>query len=1296
LECAVREVRRRIGFAVVGVLVAGWLTAVAVPAAAGPAVGAPAVGADVPAPVDRWAFDEGSGTVAADSAGSRPATLAGDAGWGGGIQGPSSLATNGTGFADTGTPAFDPTGSFTVSTWVRLTTIAGYQTAVSIDGDQVSSFYLGLRDDTKRFAFVRLPGDVAAGAPAFPSGTSDPVAGQWYQLTGVHDASAHTLALYVNGQLQATTQAPTTWQPGGHLVIGRARFGGNPVDFVRGNIDDVRAYGSALTAGQVADLAISGSWRLDEGSGVLAADSSAGGHDGKLVGGAGWTTGTVGPAAASFDGTSGSIETAAPVVDTAQSFSVAAWVRADSGGFRTAVSVDGSQVSGFYLQQRGDGRYAFAMLASDSTAAGAAVAEGPSVAFGQWVHLVGVYDRPSGTVALYVNGTLAQRVAAPAAWQAAGHLAIGRGRFAGAPTDFWSGAVDDVRTYPFPLDAGAAQGLATSGLWHLDEGSGTAAHDSSPAGTTGMLRGGAGWTAGAAGTAVSLDGTGDVTMGSAPGLGLGTGSGSVTAWFRTSSAAVAPVVGKGTADSGYQVGLDGGHVTLTAGAGAARVSASTVAGGFADGGWHPVSVVVDRAAGRLRVYVDGEAAPVALGAGSCGAVAGSAVDIGQCAGSLDSDADFTVGSGNGGAPRLTGAVDEVSLVRYVLTDAQVAALHGASQLGIDATDIRATTRSTTYGSILEDISHSVEGGLWAEMVRNRTFKDPYQPGSGPGDGPVPYWSVTAGGTMTIDQTTPLSTAIDRSLKLHIDAGGRVGISNVGFYGVAVAPSTVYKGSLWAKSTVSGPLRVSIEKPDGTIVASATVANGLSPEWTKSTYTIRTPAGIAASTDNRIVVSTTAAAGSDVWLQEISLVPPTFKNRPNGARKDIAQKLADLHLGLFRIPGGNYLEGNTPATRFAWKNTIGPMEDRPGHQNTAWGYWSTDGFGINEYLQLAEDIGAQPLLAVYAGYTLNGQHVPEDQYEPVITDALDEIEYAIGDTSTTWGARRAADGHPAPYDLRYVEVGNEDWFDGSGSYAFRFSRMFQAIKAKYPQLKVISTTGGYQGGAATSTSPGTTPDLFDDHYYNPPSWFVDNSTRYDRADRSGPQVLIGEYGGLDGSPTGTLRAAVGEAAFLTGVERNSDIVIGSMYAPVIVHTGQPNWPTNLIGIDASGSFGSPSYWMQKMFSTNLGKQVVGSRLAGSTALRQVVTKTTAGGRTTFFVKLVNPTNQLQSARLSFTGIGTIDGTATLTQLTGDPAAMNSIANPTAVVPTTREVTGLGQSSRLELPAMSVTVLRVTGR
>jgi alpha-L-arabinofuranosidase len=255
-------------------------------------------------------------------------------------------------------------------------------------------------------------------------------------------------------------------------------------------------------------------------------------------------------------------------------------------------------------------------------------------------------------------------------------------------------------------------------------------------------------------------------------------------------------------------------------------------------------------------------------------------------------------------------------------------------------------------------------------------------------------------------------------------------------------------------------------------------------------------------------------------------------------------------------------------------------------------------------------------------------------------------------------------------------------------------MYDAIKARYPQLKVISTTGGYQGGAATSTSYGAArPDVFDDHYYQPPSWFVDASTRYDTADRSRPQVLVGEYGAQNGSPTPTLRAAVGEAAFLTGLERNSDIVIGSMYAPIIVNENASNWPTNMIGIDAGTSYGSPSYWVQSMFANNLGDSTVLSTPGGAGTIKQVVTTARSGRVTTFYVKLVNPTGMQQSVRIAFRGISRVDPTGTLTLLTGDPSTRNTLTNPNAITPQTREVS---TTSRIVLPPSSVAVLRVTGR
>jgi alpha-L-arabinofuranosidase len=730
--------------------------------------------------------------------------------------------------------------------------------------------------------------------------------------------------------------------------------------------------------------------------------------------------------------------------------------------------------------------------------------------------------------------------------------------------------------------------------------------------------------------------------------------------------------------------------------GAARVQ--TTDSVYADGDWHHGALVLNRTEQTLRLYVDGEPATIEPTAGSCGTPASAtALDVTACDTPADSANAFEVGRG------FTGAVDEVEVVRFPLSATQIAKLAAANQLTVDATDLRTNTRSTEFGFMLEDISHSGDGGLYSELVRNRTFKEGWQ--AGEGSGPVPYWSLVqdggATGSFAIDTSQPLNAAIDRSLRLHIDSlapGGRLGAANGGYYGVAVRPSTRYTGSLWAKATpgFTGRLRVSLEKPDGTVLA-GTAISGVGGDWARHTYALTTPAGIPTTTDNRIVVTAESPRGTltgqDVWLSVVSLFPPTYKG--HGLRTDIMEKLAAVHPGFFRIPGGNYLEGATVDTRFEFKQTLGPIWERPGHQNTAWGYWSTDGLGLLEYLRMAEDVGAQPLLAVFAGYTLNGRHVSEDDYGRYIQDALDEIEYAIGDTTTTWGARRAADGHPQPFNVHYVEIGNEDWFDQSGSYSWRFTRMYEAIKARYPQLKLIATTGGYQGGAASSTSSGTRPDVVDDHYYQSPAWFDANATRYDTASRSGPQVLVGEYGAIDGTPTGTLRAAVGEASFLTGLERNSDIVIGSTFAPLIVNEHAPNWPTNLIGIDAASSYGSPSYWVQRTFSANTGKTVIGSTLAGAGGLREVVTETRSGRNATFYVKLVNYGASRQTARITFQGVTRIDPTAVETVITGDPLARNTLDAPEAVVPATRDVTGLTTSSRFTLPGYSVTVLRVTG-
>jgi alpha-N-arabinofuranosidase len=268
----------------------------------------------------------------------------------------------------------------------------------------------------------------------------------------------------------------------------------------------------------------------------------------------------------------------------------------------------------------------------------------------------------------------------------------------------------------------------------------------------------------------------------------------------------------------------------------------------------------------------------------------------------------------------------------------------------------------------------------------------------------------------------------------------------------------------------------------------------------------TTSSVATTEDARFVI--TVGSPGTLWLNQVSLFPPTYHNRPNGNRVDLMQKMADLNPGFLRLPGGNYLEGNTIDQRFEWKNTVGPIQQRPGHESP-WGYRSVDGLGLLEYLEWCEDLNMQPLLAVYAGYSLNGTHVNLGaELQPYVQDALDEIQYLIGSTSTNWGAKRAADGHPAPFPLTYVEIGNEDFFDTSGSYDGRFAQFYDAIKAAYPNLQVI----------ATAAVKSRTPDILDEHFYETSRAFEKDVHHYDSYSRTGPKIFVGEYAAQEGRPS----------------------------------------------------------------------------------------------------------------------------------------------------------------------------------
>jgi alpha-N-arabinofuranosidase len=404
-------------------------------------------------------------------------------------------------------------------------------------------------------------------------------------------------------------------------------------------------------------------------------------------------------------------------------------------------------------------------------------------------------------------------------------------------------------------------------------------------------------------------------------------------------------------------------------------------------------------------------------------------------------------------------------------------------------------------------------------------------------------------------------------------------------------------------------------------------------------------------------------------------------------------MAAMHPQFLRFPGGNYLEGDHINERFDWKKTIGPLVDRAGHRSP-WRYQSSDGLGLLEFLNWCEDLQMQPVLAVYAGYSLQQEVVKAGpDLEPYVKDALDEIEYVTGDASTKWGAERAKDGHPTPFALKYVEIGNEDWFDRSKSYDARYTQFYKAIKAKYPQLQLISTADSGQNGRGNEVKS-VKPDMIDDHYYRRAEQFFADVHHYDKTDRNGPKIFVGEWATREGNPTPNMGAALGDAAWMTGMERNSDLILLSSYAPLLVNVN-PNgmqWQADLIGYDANSAYGSPSYYAQAMFASHIGTEILSADLEGA-GDRMFTSVTRDPAKGVVYVKLVNASSAKQDVKITLDGVKDVKGKATLTSLSaGSTAATNSITDPKRVVPVESSVKA-GKEFTRTVPGYSVEVLEL---
>jgi alpha-N-arabinofuranosidase len=627
-------------------------------------------------------------------------------------------------------------------------------------------------------------------------------------------------------------------------------------------------------------------------------------------------------------------------------------------------------------------------------------------------------------------------------------------------------------------------------------------------------------------------------------------------------------------------------------------------------------------------------------------------------------------------------------------------------LVIDAGQPAGRVSPTLYGMMTEEINHSYDGGLYGELVQNRVFKDDAQ-------NPVHWSAVQSAGaavTIALDTAQPLNTNLPTSLRLeaaNASDQARAGVANDGYWGIPVQAQTRYTASFYARAAAefTGEVTVAIEGKDGATVYTHAAIRHLSADWKKYTVTLKT--GAVTPTDQARLVLTVNRPGT-VWFNLVSLFPPTWHNRPNGNRVDIMQKLADMKPSFLRFPGGNYLEGDSIANRFPWKQTLGDLTNRPGHPG-CWGYRSSDGLGLLEFLEWAEDLNAQPVLAVYAGFSLppKSELVKAGaELQPFVNDALDEIEYVSGDKSTPWGAVRAANGHPKPFKLTYVEIGNEDWFDKSGSYDGRFAQFYDAIKAKYPQLQCISTVGGEQ--PETLRVHSRKPDVLDEHYYSSAATYEqDAPARFDKYDRNGPKIFVGEWAAYEEiqpwdklsdplAPTPAMKAAIGDAAWLAGLERNSDLIVMNCYAPMFVNVnpGGRQWRPNLIGYDAVHSFGSPSYYAIQLFSRYHGDVLLKASLTGlpttgAAPLDYSVTKDSATGM--IYLKVVNVTATPQTVNLTLQGVASVAATGMVVTLAGNPDETNSIQDPRHLVPVSAKLTGLKPAFAHTFPPNSLTVL-----
>lgn len=609
------------------------------------------------------------------------------------------------------------------------------------------------------------------------------------------------------------------------------------------------------------------------------------------------------------------------------------------------------------------------------------------------------------------------------------------------------------------------------------------------------------------------------------------------------------------------------------------------------------------------------------------------------------------------------------------------------------------------GQQIEDFNHQIQGGLYAQLINNPSFEEL--------DNPISNWvlikAASSNGSLfsqTSSETGMLNSNQERCIKLEVSsvASGSVGMANGGYWGIKLENETKYRVSFWAKrnSNFSGTLTAKLEGNDGAVYAQSTDFTPTT-NWQHFSCELTTRGVSTVTGNNRFVLY--ASTTGDVFLDVVTVMPPTWKNRPNGLRPDLAEKLDALKLKYMQFPGGCTAESSSMEISWNWKHSIGPIEQRRGSTRRIWNYKNDQYFGLDDYFQLCEDLGAEPIYTTSSGISETPASkqwfsvCPLDKMGPIVEDILDLLDYCNGSASTVWGAKRAANGHPEPYNLKCIEIGNENGMETRGDYTPRYAMIRDAVLARYPDIKLMYN--GICHNKVPSETFGNIADYVDEHFYNLQELASEKDLsslygRYDRIDPARPKICVAEYAssskGHSGNVVGNFGDALGDAVFMLGCEKNSERMWWTGYGNYGSFVDQCSFGPCIVWHDAVSSFASPSYHMQKMlFTDNAGTRVLPFTQNTANCYWSASIDNEAG-KNDILLKVVNRSGAAETVDISLSGADNVDPEGRSSLLAGALDSGNSIANPNNVIPLARTFAA-GKNFAYSFPANSINVLRI---